>query len=569
MKEIATGKRGVLFRCLVFTVILVMIFLLVQEILSPQWRYPHFNDGMEDALNEFYSMPDDSIQALFFGSSHVADSVDPMRIYERSGIVTYNLGTAGQTLAISVSLLNEALKTQEPKVVFLDVSGVFNNSTFIDSTYRYALDLLPFGDSKIDLAKIYASNYDEARRLSFFLSAFFPIYSYHDRWTSLKALDFDLFPDRNLYRKGYFLYTPYRTIATDIDGMNSIQDELSQSSGSVVEIKNGAVSSSEIDKPIYVPGFSDENLEYFLQFIQICEENDITLKLVKIPTIYAPQAYHGAWTSLRSSMAKGLAQEYGLPFLDLLYDYDIGIDWTHDTPDGGQHLNYSGAKKVSDFFADQLKNECGLQGTVCEDYERDRPIYDAICQASELQSTRDMLSFLEAASQREHTTIFFSASDDMKNALSEEAVDALHRSGLLTDFGLLNYRGAFVGVVDDGVSVYEAVSDRAISHSGQLGEACKYTLKSAGWLVGSKSSIVINGTEYSMGGRGVNIVVYDNEYGVVLDSASFDTFASGNPDAVRNNPRTAEYLREYEERLMAADADGKLAQRLEVNDGIN
>lgn len=559
MKDITIDKRKLLFRCLLFTIIFVLIFLLVQEILSPQWRYPEFNDNTDDVIHEYFDLQKDTVQALFFGTSHVVYSIDPMRIYEQSNIVSYNLGTCGQPIAVSINLLKEALKTQKPKVVFYDVGNLFSEE-FINSNYRYVIDNLPFGRNKIELARDYSDHFGGNNRFSYFLSAFFPIYSYHDRWSELKPLDFEIVQSRSLYRKGYFLYTPSFDGNISISTMNSIHDFLEDEPGRIERIINGTASYEELADPIYdEPKISDVNMNSFLQFKEICDENGIDLILFKVPTVCFPQNAESGWTPKRSGMVKELAEEYGLSFLDLLYDYNIGIDWAYDTPDGGIHLNYSGAKKISDFFAGYLKEQLQLPNAVSEDYELDIALYDAMCQVSELQSARNIRSFLEEASRRKNTTVFFSACDDMKKSLSDETVAVLHNAGILTDFDMLGYRDSFLGVIEDGVSVYESFSDRVISYSGQSRTNCSYTMTSAGWLVGANSSIYINGVDYSMHGRGINVVVYDNEYGLVLDSACFDTCAFEDPVAVRNNHQTGVYLREYEERLMVADADGEFS----------
>ena len=41
--------------------------------------------------------------------------------------------------------------------------------------------------------------------------------------------------------------------------------------------------------------------------------------------------------------------------MNLLLD-DIGLDWTHDTADGGDHLNIYGAEKVSKYIGNYLND---------------------------------------------------------------------------------------------------------------------------------------------------------------------------------------------------------------------
>ena len=51
----------------------------------------------------------------------------------------------------------------------------------------------------------------------------------------------------------------------------------------------------------------------------------------------------------------------GIEFLDLNYLKDeININWLTETGDKGEHVNYKGAVKVTDYLSDYLKNNNNL-----------------------------------------------------------------------------------------------------------------------------------------------------------------------------------------------------------------
>ena len=55
------------------------------------------------------------------------------------------------------------------------------------------------------------------------------------------------------------------------------------------------------------------------------------------------------------------AEECGVEYMDANYDRDkIQIDWANDTFDGGDHLNLFGARKMTVYLGDYLRQECGL-----------------------------------------------------------------------------------------------------------------------------------------------------------------------------------------------------------------
>ena len=95
----------------------------------------------------------------------------------------------------------------------------------------------------------------------------------------------------------------------------------------------------------------DGNMEQFMKIVDLCFENNIKLVLVSFPT-------QNAWGYRKHNTIDKLARENNLEFLDLNL-VDLKIDWRIDTKDDGSHLNYTGAKKVSDYIGNYLQ-ETGL-----------------------------------------------------------------------------------------------------------------------------------------------------------------------------------------------------------------
>ncbi len=124
---------------------------------------------------------------------------------------------------------------------------------------------------------------------------------------------------------------------------------------------------------------------------------------------------------------------------------------------------------------------------------------------------------------KEDYIIYMSVMDEAAGALDTEARARLADYGLyaLSDLG---YRDSYLAVVNSGQIVYEMknhdktpISLRYIGH----------TLKSGGMdSEECRSSIVIDGVEYSPNTRGINIVVYDTVLKMVVDTAVFDTSVS-------------------------------------------
>lgn len=533
----------------------IALLLGLQRVLSKKWVYPSFQEDTAYGLSEFYQLAGHSgIETVFLGSSHVLNGVDPMAIYECSGIATYNLGTTGQPIETSQFLLSEILERRRPQVVMLDIAMLYHD-TVKESSYRAVLDNAPLSLNKLKLAWEYALHDSGKNQLGSLLGVFLPIFRYHDRWTELSAVDFAQNGAGNFYRKGYYFTARIDTCSTSIEWMNEVAEIMHQNVGWTHSYIDGMFGEERQEDALYEPSIGEAELKQLKQMKQMCDENGVKLVLMKIPSVGDPPYYSGAWTRLRSVTAKKMAAELGLDFLDLFYDVDLGIDWTRDFADNnGAHLNFLGASKVSAFLGMYLKQQCGLTAERCEAYEEDIPSYRAMCGLAQLQTTNSLADYLDALRAREHITVFCSAYDDMMINLTRESRDALKRIGFQTDFDDLGYSDAFLAVVENGEVRSEMSSNRRIADEGTLNSGCQYEISSSGWLTEIESNILLNSVDYSMKHRGINIVVLDNASGLVLDSVAFDTWdVPENQSAIRDNANTEKFLREYERHLMIQD----------------
>ena len=79
----------------------------------------------EDGISQcrsLYKQKKDSIDVLFLGSSRIFCNVRTGILWDEYGIASYDLGGAETTMMSSFYHLSEALKTQHPEVVVLEVS---------------------------------------------------------------------------------------------------------------------------------------------------------------------------------------------------------------------------------------------------------------------------------------------------------------------------------------------------------------------------------------------------------------------------------------------------------------
>lgn len=154
-------------------------------------------------------------------------------------------------------------------------------------------------------------------KVAYYFKQFFPISKYHDNWK--KYIDIRSKKSWINTNKGYKYITKVEA-GKNIDYME-YSDEYYQ-----------------------IP---KENLPYLKKIIELCKKKNIKLVLVSFPT-------QKSWQYKKHNTATKIAEDNNLEFIDLNL-IDLNIDWETDTKDNGSHLNYLGAKKVSDYIGNYLK----------------------------------------------------------------------------------------------------------------------------------------------------------------------------------------------------------------------
>ena len=133
----------------------------------------------------------------------------------------------------------------------------------------------------------------------------------------------------------------------------------------------------------------------------------------------------------------------------------------------------------------------------------------------------DLLLFLKTYWNDENKIIFLSVKDEASSSLTDESRDSFSALGL-QELSDLKFRDSYLAIIENGNVVYE-VRD----HGDQpiVLDFMNLHLESGGMASGNRSSIQISGKEYSPSKRGINIVVYNKVTRLVVDTASFDTYA--------------------------------------------
>lgn len=138
-------------------------------------------------LADFYRLEEDTVDVLFVGSSHVYYSINTCNLYDDYGIASYLLASPAQPVWISYYFLQEALKTQSPRLVVFDVCTLYKKQSDVGAASLPSL--ISMKPSREKWKAIRAVNQEE--KLLDAISAFFSFPYYHTRYDELTRQDYE------------------------------------------------------------------------------------------------------------------------------------------------------------------------------------------------------------------------------------------------------------------------------------------------------------------------------------------------------------------------------------------
>lgn len=260
-------------------------------------------EGMEyEAANGILAEKENTIDVLFLGDSESYSSIIPMQIWNDSGITSYNCSNGGQNLSYAYTLLHRACKGQNPKLVFLEVNEIYRSQSVANLLYDEACE-------------------------------HFPVLRYHDRWKNMDLSKITSTPEytSRQFDKGYIYVTTTKP------------------------------SEEEEEDETRLPTKEKESISFLNRQIvramkRHCDSIGAQLVLISVPSTKN-------WSYKRHNGISHLAEDIGCEFIDMnLLNDELQIDWTHDTRDQGDHLNYKGACKVTKYLSEYLIAKSGLPG---------------------------------------------------------------------------------------------------------------------------------------------------------------------------------------------------------------
>ncbi len=260
--------------------------------------------------NEFYSKEKKSLDIIFLGSSHSYRTYNPVIVDSVASIESFNLSSSIQTVATSYYLLVEALKYQNPRIVFLDVFPFTLNYHQLDAiNYNF-----PYIKSSSTKYRMFWNGLNFKEKIQFIV----PIYSKRNSFFS--SLRFLFFPNYEINTDELYVEDGFVTSLGSLD-QNQIND-----------------TNPNNWEPTSMTKFHLTHLE---KITDLCDINGISLIITRTPT--ARKVYDNLDDFDR--MIHKFADEYSIEYINFDEYAKKQLNF-NDFKDVG-HLNYQGSKKIS------------------------------------------------------------------------------------------------------------------------------------------------------------------------------------------------------------------------------
>lgn len=311
-------KRKKTFCVLLLTAAAVTVLAGIQRLLVPKYM----GLVVEGNLTSEYYEEETPHDVIFLGDCEVYENISPIVLWREFGITSYIRGNAQQLIAQSYYLLEDTLRYEVPKAVVFNVSAMRQFDQNNESYNRMTLDGMRWSSSKWNAIR--TTMMEDEHMIEYI----FPLLRFHSRFAELEADDLTYFwKNGKVAHNGYYLRADVRP-AGDLPVQRRLSD----------------------------PSFDERSWEYLDKMRVLCEENGISLILMKAPSIYPP------WYDQWEEQIAAYAEEHGLLYLNCLKVSDeIGIDLSTDTYDGGLHMNVYGAEKMARYLGPLLLQVPGVK----------------------------------------------------------------------------------------------------------------------------------------------------------------------------------------------------------------
>lgn len=465
-------------RALVFVAVIFMLVVRSYEVLS--WK-DTFGDYMS-STNQLYSTDENLMDVVFVGSSHCYCGINPAVLWEDNGISAFNMATSGQDKDSSYHYLMETLKTQSPKVVFVELWGLTFDEHLIEGNVHR--NMMGMTNSQNSFALIDKYVEDEEMQNAYKMK--WPII--HTRYKELDRFDFIQY-DFSVYGRG-----------ADINYM-----------AAYAYYPTEAVAYIEADE------LSQTNKKWVDDLHQLSIEEEFELVFFLAPSILSVEE-QGQVNAVRD-----YAAEREIPFFDYnQYIADIGLEHYGDFIDN-YHLNAYGAEKLTRYIGNYLTANYQLEDHRGDEayalWDKDLERFKQLKEINRLKSATNIRNYISILNEMDNITWFVTFEGNYKD--SDLGLEKVAKQLGLSD-EQYEAGGTYAFIEGKLFKVMDNMSTQVYIY--ELNEYDSFKVENMALTQGiksNKSDIMFNVEPMGTVDDGLQFVVYDHITGQVVSTPGY------------------------------------------------
>ncbi|MBR5233039.1 MAG: hypothetical protein IKW03_02400 [Clostridia bacterium] len=440
-------------------------------------------------FDAFYELPENSVDVLVLGSSHAYQGINTAVMWREYGYSAFNLCGAAQPLWNTYYYLEEALKTQTPKVIILDIYYMHYSSEYSESSFAIKNTYgMKWSDNKKEAIEV---SFDHTTTgIQYYIEAL----QYHSRYSDLNKTDFYPYQaNKDMYEnhKGFYCY-----------------------------FRSEALKERDLSGVKYYNEVTDKTMFYYRMILELAKSKGIPVIVTAIP--FDAENYHQGIFNTVEAATVGV---YDVAFINFLTDYKAaaGIDYSKDFADK-QHLNFMGNTKITRFLGDYIKAHYDVPDNrgneYYESWDKDAQVYYNQLENYQATHKQNITDYVSVVSNPRYTTVVTLATADTKK---------LSICKPLLNLIAPEFKGKTgVWIIENNEIVYFREGlEHGFSKSYTLGRTDGVLVKSVDKVFEDGTPITVNEVYFNKQKKssidhGVNILVYDNFTQSIVDAVYID-----------------------------------------------
>lgn len=268
--------------------------------------------------HQFYVEEENSLDVIVIGSSTVRQGIVPAIAWDEYKVTSFNISNSPIHPKVIELAIDEIGRTQSPKVVFIDLTGLTYQTKETEKSYvKEFISAMPNSIYKDKLLEEYQEYFNDEKEL----------FKNHNDFRNYEY--FNIFSSQNEYLKGF----------------SAVYD---------VGVFEKTTLNKEDNKTL---NLSSDGLEYFYEIMEVCSKYPHINFLFGVMPKILTEGHIEEIYKLRSIVP--ILEQNGYKWVEFDEYIDIaGLNPKEDFANRG-HLNYSGAQKFTKFFINYLQEIYG------------------------------------------------------------------------------------------------------------------------------------------------------------------------------------------------------------------